>query len=132
MNTVKSKLILKRLDYELLMKYIYERLTPFSDDYRNASQLYEELMDAEIVETEDAMRDDVVQLNSNITVEDQKSGKQMKFRIVLPSQANVGQGRLSLFSPLAIALIGYRKGQLVSWKMPSGTREFFIRDAVLE
>lgn len=132
MNTVKSKLILKRLDYELLMKYIYERLTPFSDDYRHASQLYEELMEAEIVETDDTMHDDVVQLNSNITVEDQKSGKQMKFRIVLPSQANVGQGRLSLFSPLAIALIGYRKGQLVSWKMPSGTREFFIRDAVLE
>ncbi|WP_336513816.1 GreA/GreB family elongation factor [Pollutibacter soli] len=129
MDTVKTKLLLKRFDYELLMKYIYERLTPFSDDYRNATQLYEELMEAEIAEEDDAIHNDVVQLNSNVTVEDQKSGKQMKFKIVLPSQANVGQGRLSIFSPLGIALMGYRKGQLVTWKMPSGAREFFIRDA---
>ena len=128
MDTVKTNIILKRLDYELLMKYIYERLTPFSDDYRHATQLYEELMDADIVEMDDTVSDDVVQLNSHVTVEDQRSGKQMKFSIVLPSQANVGQGRLSIFSPLGIALMGYRKGQTVTWKMPSGAREFFIRD----
>jgi regulator of nucleoside diphosphate kinase len=129
MNTVKTKLLLKRSDYELLMKYIYERLTPFSEDYRNASQLYEELTEAEIAEEFDSIHNDVVQLNSNVTVEDLKSGKQMKFKIVLPSQANVGQGRLSIFSPLGIALMGYRKGQVVSWKMPSGSRQFYIRDA---
>lgn len=122
MNTI----ILKKTDYDMLVKYIYSRLTPLSSDNRNAEQLYEELKKAKVVEEAKEFPDDVIGLNSFVEVEEQSTGRQMKFTIVLPSDANLGRKKLSVFAPLGIALMGYRKGQVVNWEMPAGLRSFYI------
>ncbi|RYG51343.1 MAG: GreA/GreB family elongation factor, partial [Chitinophagaceae bacterium] len=67
-------------------------------------------------------------LNSWVMVEEQLTGKRLEFRLVLPKEANLGKHKLSVFAPLGIALMGYRKGQLVKWQMPSGEKLFHIRD----
>jgi len=127
MNTINSNIILKKADYDMLVKYIYSRLTPLSSDNRNAEQLYEELKNAQVVES-DEFPEDAIGLSSLVEVEEQLTGRKMRFTIVLPSEANLGKKRLSVFAPLGIALMGYRKGQIVHWEMPAGQKTFFIRN----
>ena|SRR5688572_11014288 len=128
MKEIKDRIVLIKDDYDLLVKYIYSRLTPLSNDNRNAEQLYEELKNAEIVESAEEFPTDIIRLNSDVEVEEKQTGRHMKFRIVLPTEANLKKKRLSVFAPLAIALMGYRKGQWVNWEMPSGKKEFFVRN----
>ena len=127
MNTINSNIILKKSDYDMLVKYIYSRLTPLSSDNRNAEQLYEELKNAQVVES-DEFPEDAIGLSSLVEVEEQLTGRKMRFTIVLPSEANLGKKRLSVFAPLGIALMGYRKGQIVHWEMPAGQKAFVIKN----
>ena len=127
MNTINSNIILKKADYDMLVKYIYSRLTPLSSDNRNAEQLYEELKNAKVVES-DEFPEDAIGLSSLVEVEEQLTGRKMRFTIVLPSEANLGKKRLSVFAPLGIALMGYRKGQIVHWEMPAGQKAFVIKN----
>ena len=128
MDKVKDRIILKKNDYDMLVKYIYSRLTPLSSDNRNAEQLYEELKNAEVIDVKEKFPADVIGLNSFVEIEEQLTGKQMKFTIVPPSEANLGRKKLSVFAPLGIALMGYRKGQVVNWQMPAGQKTFLIRN----
>lgn len=132
MKQVKNKLILLKQDYEILEKYIHSRMHPYSGESKNAEQLYKELEYADILEKQADVPSDVIRINSTVEVEEKKSGRRMKFRLVLPSQANLSKQRLSVFAPLGIALIGYRKGQQISWDMPAGKKNFFIRNVANE
>lgn len=128
MKEIQERIILKKQDYDLLVKYIFSRLTPLSNDNRNAEQLYEELKNAVIVEGDGHIPEDVIRLNSLVEVEEKQTGRQLTFRIVLPSEANLAKQRLSVFAPLGIALMGYRKGQWVNWELPSGPKAFFVKN----
>lgn len=130
MKATKNKLILKKTDYDLLVKYIYSRMSPMSNENKNAEQLYEELRNAEIYDTDKDIPTDVVRINSLVEVEEQTTGRRIKFRLVTPGDANFRKERLSVFAPLGIALIGYRKGQKIAWEMPSGEKIFYIKEVV--
>jgi regulator of nucleoside diphosphate kinase len=47
---------------------------------------------------------------------------------VLPGRADIRQRKISVLSPIGTALIGFRKGQQVQWKVPAGKRTFTIVD----
>lgn len=128
MKKKKQKLLLRRRDYDLLLRYVYSRMTPVSSEQKNAEQLYEELKSAKVYEDNESLPGDVIALNSDVEVEEKQSGRIMKFSIVLPTQANMSKQRLSLFAPLAIALMGYRKGQEITWDMPSGQKKFHVKE----
>lgn len=127
MKEVKDRIILKKSDYDMLVKYVFSHLTPLSGENRNAEQLYEEIKNAVVVEGEQ-LPADVIGLNSLVEVEDKISGRQMKFKIVPPGAANLSRQCVSVYAPLGIALMGYRKGDSIKWDMPSGQREFFVRN----
>ncbi len=128
MNTIKTKLVLVKDDHELLKKYVHARLDTISPESKIAEQLQEELKLALIVEKREDIPADVVRLNSEIIVEEKNTGRRFKFRLVLPHMADLNKERLSVFAPLGIALIGYSKGQEVSWQMPSGEKLFYIKE----
>jgi regulator of nucleoside diphosphate kinase len=129
MNTVenKNKLVLKKRDYELMLKYVHTHLHPLSKEHKNAEQLFGELQDAEVYDDGADIPSTVVQLYSEVEVEEQGSRRKVKFKIVPPSEANMSQQRLSVFAPLSVAVMGYCQGQEVSWEMPAGPKKFLIR-----
>lgn len=128
MRKENHKLVLSKKDYDLLTRYVFSRMDPSSGESRNAEQLYNELLEATVYEEEAKLPDDVIRLHSFVRVEEQPSHRQMSFRLVMPEESNLKQGRLSIFAPLAIALIGYRRGQQIEWQMPSGKKTFTIKD----
>jgi regulator of nucleoside diphosphate kinase len=49
---------------------------------------------------------------------------------VMPEQADIGQQKVSILSPMGTALIGFRKGEEVLWQVPAGMKRFRILDVV--
>ena len=89
--------------------------------------LSEELKKAKIVK-DDKIGPDIVQMNSYVQIEDPESGKIMDFQIVLPSQANLQDKKISILAPIGIALIGFKKNQVVEWQMPAGKKTMKITE----
>ena len=64
---------------------------------------------------------DVVTMNSRIQVEFQGTQKMQDMHVVYPDQADAAQRRISIFSPLAMAVLGRRQGERVSLSTPTRT-----------
>ncbi|KVX14306.1 transcription elongation factor GreAB [Burkholderia ubonensis] len=77
---------------------------------------------ADIVQP-DAIKANVVTMNSQITLLDETSHEKTNWTIVYPEEANLEQGRLNVFSPVGMALLGTQRGQLVKVMQPSGTEK---------
>ena len=75
--------------------------------------------------------EDVVRLNSTVmfTMPDMS---RKRFKIVMPKDSDIAQKRLSLLSPMGLALFGYAKGDSIEWQFPSGNRVIAIVDVEQE
>ncbi len=77
---------------------------------------------------------DVRQINANgkvvfgATVEliDEDTGEEVTYQIVGEDEADIGEGLISVNSPIARALIGREEGDVVTVKAPAGERRYEI------
>jgi transcription elongation factor GreA len=87
-------------------------------------RIREQLLNAEVREVE--TQTEVVGFGSRVEVEDAKTGKPTAYTLVSPSEAAPAEGKLSIDSPVAKALVGARAGQTVKLETPRGVRELKI------
>lgn len=127
MQKTNNRLVLAKQDYEVIMSYIRRGLPTITFNRQDAEELESELKKAKVVDKED-LPDDVVRLNSKVTIKEEKENKIMELTVVTPEKANIKQRLISIMSPIGTALIGFRKGQQVRWKVPSGKKTFTIMD----
>lgn len=78
-----------------------------------------QLRSAEIVE---AVEGDAIGMGSTVTYADSESGKEMTFTLVPATEADPGDGRLSMDSPVGEALAGAREGDKRKLETPRGAR----------
>ena len=57
-----------------------------------------------------------------VHVKDQKSGASQKYEIVGPTEANPAEQKLSNESPIGKALLGHKRGEVVSVDVPRGPK----------
>lgn len=93
---------------------------------KEVNQLSSELNRAIIDKTDKPIAETIVQINSNVEVQDIKTGQKLKIKIVLPQESNVKEGKISVFAPLSVALIGFSKNDEVVWEMPAGVKNIKI------
>ncbi len=74
---------------------------------------------------------DKVQLLNKVKVRNAANGQVMQFSIVGESEADFSKGKLAMTTPIAKALLGHSKGEVVEAKVPSGTIKFEILDITL-
>lgn len=67
-----------------------------------------------------------VHLGCVVSVIDRGQGAQKTFRLVSPHEAQPAEGRLSIVSPIARALIEHRVGDLVEVRTPRRIRPLVI------
>jgi len=67
-----------------------------------------------------------VKFGAYVSVVDEDSEKESTFQIVGQHEADIKNGRISVSSPLAKALIGRKAGDTVSVPAPSGDRSYEI------
>jgi len=122
-----TPVILLKNDFEILNGYVKNLQGMQVNEKENFSKLYEEIKKAEIVDAEN-FPDDIVRLNSTVVIKDLKTRRDMTITIVLPQKADIKQRKVSVLAPIGTALIGFRKGQTVSWQVPSGKKDFMIME----
>jgi regulator of nucleoside diphosphate kinase len=71
--------------------------------------LQSELERAEIV-APDEVPPDVITMNSRAQLVDLDTNERMEFTLVLPAQADIEEGKISILAPLGTAMLGYRVG----------------------
>lgn len=116
-----EKLILVQREYDLLTKHLKASNLL---DY-NKKRLLIELKTASVLK-EDDLPADTVCMDSEVEIREIESGKSFTFQIVMPAEANMQKKRVSVFAPIAIAILGYRIGSKVQWEMPTGVKTFEI------
>ena len=94
-------------------------------DRRNAEELTAELKKATLV-NKNNFPEDVVGLNSKVRIKAEGKSEEMELMIVTPDRANIKEKKISIMAPIGTALIGFRQGQKVKWKVPSGNKMFTI------
>lgn len=117
------KPILTNSDYKTIHSLLQN--LPASLKGREVSQLQQEIKSAEIIPDE-TISEDIIQLNSKFEVQELLSGKFMNLQLVLPHQADLKQNKISILSPLGVALIGFRQGMTVEWTLPGGLKKLKI------
>ncbi len=120
-----GKLIVEKKEYEKVKNILVIGGEGNDIGQKNAiKKLANELKSAELKKDAD-MPEDVVRLNS--TVQFQMPAMPIKkFKLVAPSESDVSQNRLSLLSPMGLALFGYAKGDDIEWQFPAGLSNITI------
>jgi regulator of nucleoside diphosphate kinase len=110
-------------DYNLLRELA--KNAKDSTNIREIALLNQEL-DRAIINKDGILDETVVRINSHVLVEDLKAGKQMKIQIVLPSQSNLKENKISILAPLCVAIIGFKENDVVEWQLPAGIKTLKI------
>jgi regulator of nucleoside diphosphate kinase len=126
-----NKLIINSLDYSRIKKCISDAKQFKSINESEAEKLMNELNSAKIVKPE-KIPSDVVTMNSIVKLSFLNNNKQVQFQIVYPEQANLKENKISIFSPIATALIGYKISDEIEWIVPAGLTKIRIDEIVYQ
>ena len=83
------------------------------------AQLTDRLRAAQVIDKKDIPTDSV-QVGTLVHVKDEKTGKSVKYTIVGSAEADPTENRLSNESPVGRALMGHKRGEIVSVQVPRG------------
>ncbi len=86
-------------------------------------KLRERLHTAVVVEDEEGAH---ARFGSTVTLRDEESGKELIYRLVGATEASVAEGKLSVESPVAQAIMGRMAGDRVSVETPRGDRHYTL------
>jgi len=89
------------------------------------AELEDKLSRAEVIDTS-KMSGDTIKFGAVVSLEDEDTGDKVKYAIVGDAEANLRDGKISISSPIARALIGKSKGDSVEVTTPKGTRAFHV------
>lgn len=84
-----------------------------------AEQLLEELGRARIV-SPSRLRADVVDIGRKVTYRDEATGTEHIITLVFPQEADISAGRVSVMTPIGVALIGLAEEATFHWETRDG------------
>jgi regulator of nucleoside diphosphate kinase len=79
-----------------------------------AAMLLEEIERAELHDL-DGMPQGHVMLGSHVAFVDEKTQRLRKVQLVLPADANIAEGRISILTPMGAAIYGLAAGSCINW-----------------
>ena len=83
-------------------------------------EIEEKLKTATVIKDEAAVNSSVVTIGSTVEIFDMEFDENMSYKIVGTTEADPLKNKISNESPLGVALIGKKKGQIVEVNAPSG------------
>jgi len=92
------------------------------------AELEAKLGNVQIIDTKRLDADGRCVFGATVELEDTASGEKVTYQIVGDDEADIKQGRISISSPTARALIGKYSGDVAEVKAPGGVREYEILD----
>jgi len=96
-------------------------------DKLQLNSLQIELQRAVVVDSK-AIPHDVVTMRSRLRVRDLDTQKEFICQVVFPGDADLKKNRISVLTPIGTALLGYRAGSTIEWRVPSRMRHLYIME----
>jgi regulator of nucleoside diphosphate kinase len=88
-------------------------------------RLYRQMQGAEMLPQEQ-MSKNVITMNSRVLLKEMSNGREAEITITYPEHADSKEKKVSVFTPIGIALLGRKVGDVVSWNVPTGIGQFEI------
>ena len=90
------------------------------------SELEEKLGNAEIIDVRRLNAGGKIVFGATVDLIDEASGEEVTYQVVGNDEADIKEGRISLSSPIARALIGKEEGDLATVHAPGGVKNYEI------
>lgn len=126
-----NELIMTNLDSSRIKQRILREKSNHQQLSNEVSILMHELKEAKIVEPS-LMPPDVVTMNSIVKLSYENGAKTITIQLVYPEEANVNEQKISIFAPLAVALIGSKKGSILQWTINKKPIKLKIEEVVYQ
>jgi len=127
----KRTIYINAFDRKRLMRLIEDSTNFNNPDKNYLKELEKELNRGKIVEPKDIPKD-VITMNSIIHLKDLDSGEEMTYTLVFPGIADISKNKISILAPIGTALIGYRVGDIIEWKVPAGLRKLKVEEILYQ
>jgi regulator of nucleoside diphosphate kinase len=120
-------------DYDLtrLKELLHVGISFAERDRQSLEALQGELDRGHIVEPA-AIPHDVVTMNSRVRLTDVETNEDHVYTVVFPSDANLDQRKISILAPIGTAILGYRVGDTVEWRVPGGIKKLRIKEILYQ
>jgi regulator of nucleoside diphosphate kinase len=125
------KIYITEFDKTRLEKLIAAAEESDGHERKDLDSLAGELDKAEIVSPKD-IPPDVVTMNSKVVLRDLSTSEKMTYVLVFPGDADIDTGAISVLAPVGTAILGYAKGDVVEWTVPSGIRRISIEEVLYQ
>lgn len=89
-------------------------------------ELEHKLANAQVIDPATVKANGKVVFGATLDLLDDRSGQQVTYQIVGDHEADINHGKLSISSPIARALIGRERGDVVEVRVPDGVRQYEI------
>jgi len=119
-------LYITAIDKERLHELIISTRKNAAESETHLRDLEAELEKAIIVQSKDIPKDTVT-MDSQVCIKDLDTQEEIVYTIVFPAYFDIKQNRISVLSPVGTALLGYRVGDDIEWKVPGGIRKLKIK-----
>ena len=86
---------------------------------------------ADVVQQKDIPAD-VITMRSTVRLKDLDSSEELTYRLVFPTEANYDEGKISVLAPIGTAMLGYRRGDVIEWQVPSGVRRLSVDEVLYQ
>ena len=96
-----------------------------------SARLTYELNGAKIIAPED-IDEKVITMNSTVLLRDRVNGSEVEVTVTYPGQIDARANRISIFSPVGLALIGRKAGTIIAWNTPAGLRQFEVVEVLFQ
>jgi len=125
MMTTFHELILSATEAQVLALMLGERRRASPLETAAADTLADLLVEARLVPDEELPADRVA-MNSRVSYEEEPGGERRSVVLVHPIESDAAAGRISVLSPVGLALLGRRPGARVAAELP-GDRRLALR-----
>jgi regulator of nucleoside diphosphate kinase len=114
-------------DKEKLLEIIDKAKFQESRSNANLKTLEAEINKARVID-QDGCSHAFIKMNSKIimTVDQDED----EITLVYPEEADVKNNKISVLSPIGTAILGYRAGSCIEWRVPGGTVQIRIHDII--
>ena len=112
-------------DYQRLEALLTSKVARFVSGSDRVDELQAELNRARVV-PQDSVPADVVTMNSTVTLRDLDTSEIETYTLVYPDRADIANDQLSILAPIGTAILGYRVGDELRWRVPEGWRRLKV------
>ena len=94
-------------------------------------ELENELARGKVVKSQD-IPNSIITMNSKVRLRDIDTQEEMIYRLVFPDNSDATEGKISILAPIGTALLGYKVGDLIEWKVPGGMAKLKVEEILYQ